>query len=228
MESVSRAAEDYVKAIWSALEWGGDPITVKRLAERFAVTPATVSNTIARLGSQGLVRHAPYEAIELTPEGERLAIAVVRRHRLIETFLVEHVGYSWNEVHLEAESLEHAVSDLLIDRIDDLLGNPSVDPHGDPIPDRFGGVAYPAGAQPLSAAALGTYRAVRISDDDPDQLARFESDGLVTDVTLTVVSRTPEGATEVALDDRSVLLPPSAADAVMVVAREALATDPVS
>lgn len=217
MEPISRSAEDHVKAIWSALEWGGPPVTVKRLAERFAVTPATVSNTIQRLVAQGLVRHEAYGSIELTLAGKRLAIAVVRRHRLIETFLVDHLGYSWDEVHLEADSLEHAVSDLMIDRIDDLLGNPSLDPHGDPIPTRSGAVAYPVDAQRLTQVAPGRYRAARISDDDPTQLAWFESEQLITDATLTVISRTSDGTTKVAVADREVVLSRSAADAVIVV-----------
>lgn len=185
---LSQVAEDYLKAIWSATEWGGPPTTTKALAGRFGTTPATVSDTIKRLTARGLLAHTPYKAIALTPEGERHALQMVRRHRLIETFLVTSLGYAWDEVHDEAESLEHAASDVMIDRIDALLGHPSRDPHGDPIPTREGAIDHPKDALMLSDAAPGSYRVTRVSDADADTLNYFREHGLIPGTAISVTA----------------------------------------
>ncbi|MEO7124131.1 MAG: metal-dependent transcriptional regulator [Lacisediminihabitans sp.] len=217
MQLISSTAEDYLKVIWSALEWGGDPMTIKGLAARFGISAASASDTIKRLVGQGLVLHEPYRPIGLTSTGEKQAVRVVRRHRLIETFLVAQLGYSWDEVHDEAEALEHAVSDLMIDRMDALLGSPKADPHGDPIPNRSGEVFYPADAIRVTDAAPGKYTVIRISDDDSAQLAVFEAAGLVTDVLLTVVERDSAGVARVLVPGGELALTPADADAVIVV-----------
>ncbi len=217
MEAISSTAEDYLKVIWSALEWGGDPVTITVLAARFGTSTASASDTVKRLVGQGLLAHEPYRPITLTAEGERHAVAVVRRHRLIETFLVAQLDYGWDEVHAEAESLEHAVSELMIDRIDALLGSPRTDPHGDPIPSRTGEVSYPIGARRVTDAAPGAYTVARISDDDPAQLTRFEAAGLVTNVVLRVLGRDEEGVTMVALPEQELRLTREGAGAVIVV-----------
>ncbi|RPE74333.1 MULTISPECIES: metal-dependent transcriptional regulator [unclassified Frondihabitans] len=178
-DSISSVAQDYVKAIWAATEWGDPPITAKGLAERFGTTPANVTDTMRRLATQGLVDYEPYRPVSLTPRGTSFALDMVRRHRLIETFLVTSLGYGWSEVHDEAERLEHAVSTTLIDRIDDFLGRPVADPHGDPIPSREGATAVPGGALRLAVAPPGDYRVVRVSDADPQELVRAEEFGLV-------------------------------------------------
>ena len=216
VDAISPVAQDYLKAIWSATEWGDAPITGRALAERFGTTPANVSESLKRLGAQGLLAHAPYKSIELTPQGERYAIAMVRRHRLIEAFLVISLGYAWDEVHDEAESLEHAASDRMIDRIDDLLGHPAHDPHGDPIPTRDGHVDGPSHAVRLGRATPGAYRIVRISDDDPDELTRFQALGLTPGATISVgpveADRVP-----VSTPDQSVDLPSARAEAIWMV-----------
>jgi len=189
MDEISSIAEDYVKAIWSATEWDGPAITTKALAERFGTTSATASDTVKRLAAQGLLEHEPYKAIALTPLGERHALAMVRRHRLIETFLVSCLGYGWAEVHDEAERLEHAVSDLMIERIDAQLGHPRQDPHGDPIPTAEGRVERPAGAISLRRAPTGRYRVVRISDADSERLVYFHEHGIVPDAVVTVTAQ---------------------------------------
>lgn len=178
MTEPTRVAQDYVKAIWAADEWGDGRVTAKQLAERFGVTPATVSATLRRLGGQGLLRHAPYGAIELTEEGERQALAMVRRHRLLETFLVETLHYDWTEVHEEAEELEHVVSDRMVARIAELLGNPTRDPHGDPIPDPAGRLDRPAAVERLDRALPGSWRVARVADDDPAVLTRLSTQGV--------------------------------------------------
>ncbi|NQX10788.1 metal-dependent transcriptional regulator [Microbacteriaceae bacterium VKM Ac-2855] len=206
IESISPVAQDYLKAIWSATEWGEPPITGKALAERFGTTPANITDTVKRLAAQGLVVHEPYRPVVLTPAGERYAIQMVRRHRLLESFLVTTLGYSWDEVHDEAERLEHACTDLMIDRIDALLGHPERDPHGDPIPTKDGRTSRPQDAVQLSEARDGRYSITRISDDDPALLAEFEVHGLGpgADITVTAhdedrVVATPEGSVTVGL-----------------------------
>jgi DtxR family Mn-dependent transcriptional regulator len=217
MQEISSTAEDYLKVIWSALEWGGDPVTVKALAARFGISAASASDTVKRLAVQGLVVHEPYRPIGLTAEGEKQAVVMVRRHRLIETFLVAQLGYSWNEVHDEAEALEHAVSDLMIDRMDALLGSPRTDPHGDPIPSRTGEVVYPPGAVRLTDAPAGDFTVTRISDDDSALLAVFETAGLVTGAAITVLACESTGSVRVALPDREMTLERGATDAVIAV-----------
>ncbi|MDN5770546.1 MAG: metal-dependent transcriptional regulator, partial [Microlunatus sp.] len=143
VEEITTVAQDYLKVIWSATEWGGPAITTKDLAARFGTSQANVSETVKRLAGQNLVDYQPYKPVVLTPRGTVLALAMVRRHRLVETFLVTVLGYEWEEVHDEAERLEHAVSDTLIARIDQRLGHPTSDPHGDPIPAADGTVRRP-------------------------------------------------------------------------------------
>ena len=169
VDQLTPVAQDYLKIMWSATEWGGPPITNKALAARLGTTPANVTDTLKRLAAQGLVHCRPYHPALLTDAGARLAVAMVRRHRLIEAFLVDTLQFTWEEVHQEAESLEHAASDRFIHRIDALLGHPTADPHGDPIPDADGTVRHPT-AIPLSRTT-GRHRVVRVSDADPEVLS---------------------------------------------------------
>jgi len=200
--------QDYLKVIWSAGEWSDVPVTTTLLARRLGVGAPTVSETVRRLTDQGLVEHEPYGAVSLTSLGRESAVAMVRRHRLIETFLVERLGYSWDEVHDEAEVLEHAVSSLMVERMDEALGRPDRDPHGDPIPSADGAVRAPA-ARRLGDVGPGHWRVARISDEDPSLLRSFAALGLGLDVVVGVRSRTATGAVvEVAgrtveLDERS-------------------------
>lgn len=184
---ISRVAEDYVTLIWKACEWPDDgrrPTTTD-LAASLGVTMSTVSANLKRLAREGLIRYEPYGAIELTDQGERIALEVVRRHRLIETFLVEHLGYHWDQVHDEADRLEHAVSDTLIERMDVLLGYPDVDPHGDPIPRQGNTPRIPATL--LSACQRGDLvRIVRVSDEEPDILRFLSTRQIALGATLQV------------------------------------------
>src|SRR5687767_13395108 len=138
----SSTVENYLKAIYHA-QVGLDPgqlVQMGQLASALGVVPGTATTMVKTLSESGLVRYEPYTGVRLTAAGEKLAALVLRRHRLVELFLVNVMGMSWTEVHDEAEHLEHAVSDRLIERIDEMLGRPSVDPHGDPIPDQHGAV----------------------------------------------------------------------------------------
>jgi DtxR family Mn-dependent transcriptional regulator len=217
VSDLSPVAQDYLKLIWSATEWSGDPITVKQLSERMGVRAATVSDGIRRLADQGLVVHEPYGAIELTDDGRRGAVAMVRRHRLIETFLVEELGYGWDEVHDEAEVLEHAVSDALVDRIDRRLGYPARDPHGDPIPTADGTPRRPEAVPLLDAATGVPLSVVRISDADPAVLRYLGERGIGLDAVLTIDEhRAFAGDVTVRLDGAAVVLGATAAAAVWV------------
>jgi DtxR family transcriptional regulator, Mn-dependent transcriptional regulator len=179
--------EDYLKVIYAHTEWQPQPITSGALAARLGLAASTVTEMVKKLVAQGLVRHEPYGAIELTDAGLALALRMVRRHRLIETWLVEHVGYTWDEVHDEAEVLEHAMSDRLLDALDAQLGHPARDPHGDPIPTADGGIWRPSAV--LLASVEGGV-VVRISDRDPLLLRHLRASGVRLDAH---VSRTPRG-----------------------------------
>ena len=208
--AITPVAEDYLKAIWSAPEWGGPPATVSSLATRFGTTRATVSATLARLSERGLVRHERYKAIDLSVSGRRLAVDMVRRHRLIETYLVQTLGYAWDEVHDEAERLEHAVSDSFIERIDVLLGHPRADPHGDPIPSAGGETAYPPDAVMLRDAGDGRYRVVRVSDSSPETLHAAVRHGLTPGASLTLDPVSRRALTRALKDPSAVVLVPAA------------------
>lgn len=174
----SSAVEDYLKVIYSHTEWQDAPITGSQLAARLGLVPSTVTEMVKKLASAGLVSHQPYGAITLTPEGRAQALRMVRRHRLVETWLVEGFGYGWDEVHDEAEVLEHALSDRLLDAIDASLGHPDRDPHGDPIPTADGRVPSLAGRRLSEVSADVRVRVARISDADPEVLRRLEEAGI--------------------------------------------------
>ncbi|MGA9872331.1 MAG: metal-dependent transcriptional regulator [Rhodococcus sp. (in: high G+C Gram-positive bacteria)] len=186
---LSAVAQDYLKVIWTASEWSEDAVSTKMLSERIGVSASTVSEAIRKLADQGMVDHARYGAISLTERGRAAAMVMVRRHRLIETYLVRELGYGWDEVHDEAEILEHAVSDLMVARIDAKLGFPQRDPHGDPIPSVDGAITSPEATR-LSEYVDGQHgRVARISDSDPAMLRYFDSVGITLDLTITVVER---------------------------------------
>lgn len=185
----SSVAQDYLKAVYGAGEWTGLGATTSALAARFGVSPSTASETVRKLASAGLVHHERYGLVTLTEEGRTAALAVVRRHRLVETYLVERLGYSWDEVHEEAEMLEHAISERLLARMDAALGHPERDPHGDPIPRPDGTVPQPP-AVPLGDLPVGGRgRVARISDADPLVLRYLTEVGIGLDVLLAVLER---------------------------------------
>jgi DtxR family Mn-dependent transcriptional regulator len=217
VSDLSSVAQDYLKIIWSATEWSDEPVTVKQLSERMGVRAATVSDGIRRLADQHLVVHERYGGVGLTEAGRRHAVAMVRRHRLIETFLVEELGYGWDEVHDEAEVLEHAVSDELVERMDRRLGFPARDPHGDPIPTADGTPRRPEAVALLDADAGVPLRVVRISDADPAVLRYLADRGLGLDTPLSVdEQRAFAGDVAVHIGGDQVVLGATAAAAVWV------------
>ena len=187
VNDLSPSTQDYLKSIWNLQEWSTGPVSVTSLAERLGVRTSTVSDGVKKLASSGLVDHAHYGGITLTEDGRSHALAMVRRHRLLETYLVQELGYDWDEVHDEAEVLEHAVSDRLVAAIDARLGHPTRDPHGDPIPSADGAAHLPD-AVPLAQAGEGAATITRIADDDPDRLRAFAQVGLVPDARVDVAS----------------------------------------
>jgi DtxR family Mn-dependent transcriptional regulator len=186
---LSAVAQDYLKVIWNAQEWSLEKVSTKMLAEKIGVSASTASESIRKLAEQGLVDHEKYGAVTLTESGRRAALAMVRRHRLLEAFLVKELGYSWDEVHDEAEVLEHAVSDRLVARIDAKLGFPQRDPHGDPIPGSDGRVPTPPARQLWACDDGDAGTVARISDADPEMLRYFDSIGISLDSRLRVLTR---------------------------------------
>ncbi|MCU1515273.1 MAG: DtxR family transcriptional regulator [Microbacteriaceae bacterium] len=194
MVSAPTAIEDYVKVIYSHTEWQPEPIGTGELAARLGLAASSVTEMVKKLVAQGLVTHEPYGAVELTPDGTALALRMVRRHRLIETWLVQQFGYGWHEVHDEAEVLEHTMSDRLLEAIDVQLGRPTRDPHGDPIPASDGSIARPP-AVLLGGLAVGDHaRVLRISDRDPLLLRHLEAEGITLDIDVELTGRTAFGA----------------------------------
>jgi DtxR family Mn-dependent transcriptional regulator len=188
---VSVSTQNYLKVIWTLQEWSDTPVTPSVIAEKVGLKLSTVSDAVRKLTEQGYLVHARYGNVALTEPGRLLAVAMVRRHRLIESFLVRTLKYRWDEVHDEAEHLEHAVSDLMIDRIDELLEYPRRDPHGDPIPAADGTTHRPDAMLLSQITAESTVRVERISDSDARMLQYFADQGIVVDAELTVSAGEP-------------------------------------
>lgn len=211
----SLTVENYVKTI--ALIARDERVGTGMLAAALNVSPGTVTGMLKTLSEANLATYTPYEGASLTESGRALAMKVIRRHRLLELFLVQTLSMSWDEVHAEAENMEHAASERLIDRIDDYLGHPAVDPHGDPIPRADGSLADPSGV-PLAKLARGqAFRVVRVVDQDPAFLRYLTECGLDLNATGELVENRPEaGALVFKLRDRSVVLGHSPASKVLV------------
>jgi DtxR family Mn-dependent transcriptional regulator len=184
VKAPSSSVGDYLKAIWELSEEGA--ASTKDVADRLSISPASVSNMFVRLREMGLAEYERYQGATLTEAGRSEALRLLRRHRLIETFLLECLGYSWDEVHEEAERLEHVVSDAFTERLAELLGHPEHDPHGDPVPARDGTLEQDD-SFPLSATAAGQRVCIyRVGDGDPSTLAFLEGIGLVPGRVLDV------------------------------------------
>ncbi|GAT71657.1 metal-dependent transcriptional regulator [Microbacterium hydrocarbonoxydans] len=204
----SPAADDYLKTVYAHTEWQDAPITPSVLAAKLGIAPSSVTEMVKKLAAAGLVSHVPYGAVRLTDAGTQRALAMVRRHRLIETWLVREFGYGWDEVHDEAEVLEHTISDRLLEGIDARLGRPRFDPHGDAIPDADGTVHREPFVLLADAPAGHEGRVLRVDDRDPELLRALESLG------LTVGSAVTATASGVELDGAAVWLPEGAAEVV--------------
>ncbi|TFG66885.1 MAG: metal-dependent transcriptional regulator [Gemmatimonadales bacterium] len=192
-ENHSRAVEDYLKAVYK-LEHGASPASTSDLAKRLGRSAASVTNMIKSLAEQGLVTHVPYHGVRLSAEGRQAALRIIRRHRIIESYLIERLGYTWDGVHPEAERLEHAVSDDLVDRMARALGDPATDPHGSPIPTREGSITR-SELQPLAETRPGTSAVIRqVADRDGDRLRTLSTIGLLLGTRIDVLAISEAGA----------------------------------
>jgi len=187
----SLTVENYVKAIYQLAEPADAAVATGQISAALGVLPGTVTSMLKTLDESNLATYTPYEGVRLTPAGRALALRVVRRHRLIERFLVETLQLSWDEVHDEAENMEHAVSDWLVDRIDAVLGYPQTDPHGEPIPKADGTmVATPD--RPLTACRAGErFLVARVADQAPEFLRYLSQEGLEIGTSGSLVTNEP-------------------------------------
>ena len=189
-EPLTRSAEDYLKAIYHLTD-GGRQAGTNELAQALDLAPASVSGMVRRLAEQGLVEHEPYRGVTLAREGRRVALRMLRRHRLIEAYLVAHLGYTWDTVHEEAERLEHAVSDTLVERMAQVLGDPREDPHGDPIPGPDGSLAELVYV-PLTELKVGDEAEIRrVNTSQADRLRYIGTAGLTPGTRVVVTAREP-------------------------------------
>ncbi len=208
----SPAADDYLKTVYAHTEWQSAPITPSQLAAKLGIAPSSVTEMVKKLAAAGLVSHVPYGAVRLTDAGTARALAMVRRHRLIETWLVREFDYAWDEVHDEAEVLEHTISDRLLEGIDTRLGRPRFDPHGDAIPDAAGHVERVPFVLLAEAEPGHTGRVLRVDDRDPELLRTLDAAGLDVGRELTVTG------SGVALGETEISLPEGAREAIWVTA----------
>lgn len=219
-QAQTTTAQNYLKELYQLQQRAvdTDPIPLGQLAEALGVTPGTATTMVKRFANDGLMRYTPRRGARLTAKGQKLALGVLRRHRLVETFLVEHLGLDWSEVHQEAEVLEHAISDKVLDRLDALLGHPTADPHGSPIPPANGKMRRIA-MRPLSRCKAGQRVTVgRLLDTNAGFLKLAEKLGLMPDTQLRVIE-VNEDADALTLQigrRKPVTLGLAAADKVMV------------
>jgi DtxR family Mn-dependent transcriptional regulator len=186
----SSVVEDYLKAVWT-LQQTESPVSTSRIAERLGLSAAAVTAMVKRLAEQKLLRHEPYYGVRLTGAGELAALRIIRRHRVLELFLAEVLGYAWDRVHAEAEQLEHAASDELIERLARLLGEPERDPHGSVIPSPEGemdSASYPSLAEIDAGMAM---RVLEVEVGEPDQLRYLGSLDLYPGSEVEVDSKSP-------------------------------------
>lgn len=212
---LSQSQGDYLKALYHLAS--GRPVAGSQLAERLRVSPASATEMLGKLVAQGLVTHERYRGAALTAEGRRAALALIRRHRLVETFLVRILGYSWDEVDVEADRLEHVVSERMTERMFEALGRPEVDCHGDPIPSSEGSITDVRHPSLLEAQPGEGHIVRRVSDSDAGRLRLIDELGLRPGVRVTVLKRSSyEGPLLVRAADREVEVPLGAARVVFV------------
>lgn len=219
LPELSPSAENYLKAIY-ALERAGDAVATSDLAHRLGLTPPSVSGMVQRLAELGLLTYEPYRGVRLTTEGRRAALRTLRRHRVLECFLTSMLGYSWDHVHEEADRLEHAASDTLIDRMAAALGEPAFDPHGAPIPTREGTVDETVHATLADVEAGARTRVARVVEHDAAVLRYLDELGLHPGTEVVVTSRAPFGG-PITLEVAGVtrLIGPPLAAQVLVIAK---------
>jgi DtxR family transcriptional regulator, Mn-dependent transcriptional regulator len=215
-ERPSPAAQDYLKAVYLEGEDARTPVTTSALAARLGVSAASATNMLKKLAAAGLVSHSPYRGADLTPEGRAIALEVIRHHRLLETYLAEALDVPWDEVHAEAEILEHVLSEALEARISERLGHPDFDPHGDPIPSTELEMPSVSG-RPLWDVAKGPVKVARVSDSHPGGLRYLADLGITVGAVIEVLGRGPvDGPLFVRIQERAQALSRELATAIWV------------
>lgn len=211
---LSQAVEDYLKAIYK-LETEGEGASTTRLAKAMDVSSASATNMIKRLAKMGLVDYQSYKGARLSKAGRKIALEIIRHHRLLELYLLEVMGYSWDEVHEEAEKLEHHISEQFEDKIAELLDHPTHDPHGDPIPSKDGIMPVMEDI-PLNEAEQGhSYMVTRVKDQDPELLRYLEKVGLLPGVRITIEKKEPfEGPLTLRVEDTEQVIGHSLGDSI--------------
>jgi DtxR family transcriptional regulator, Mn-dependent transcriptional regulator len=219
-QPLSEAQEDYLKQIFLLGE-GRGRVTTQAIAGRLGVRPASVTEMVGRLAQLDLVEHAPYRGVHLTEAGRRVALEMLRHHRLLETFLVEVLGYRWDQVHEEAERLEHVISERFEARIAEAMGHPTRDPHGDPIPSRELNLPSGGSSMPLRELASGMRAIlVRVGAQDPDSLNLLERLGLAPGDRVEVIESDDKGV-RVQIGEDRLLLPNDLAEMLLMERLEA-------
>lgn len=214
---LSQSVEDYLKAIY-LLETEGNAATTNNIAEALSVSSASVTNMFKKLAKLKLINHKSYRGAELTKAGEKIALEVIRHHRLLELYLKEMMGYSWDEVHDEAEKLEHHISEQFEDKIAELLNDPTHDPHGDPIPSKEGVVPEMASLAITDAEETGSYIIGRVKDQDPELLRYLEKKGIIPGVKIQVLEKAPfNGPVRIRLEGKETTIGNSVAKDVFLV-----------
>jgi DtxR family Mn-dependent transcriptional regulator len=212
---LSDVMEDYLKAIYQLQREHGAPVQTSKIAAYLDVTSPTVTSMMEKLAERGLVVREKYKGVELTDEGQTVAIEIIRHHRLLESFLVEQLDYEWTDVHEEADILEHHISEEFEERIAETLGDPTVDPHGDPIPEESLEPPVDDDARPLSAFAVGdTVIVARVRDRNEEELEYLAGAGIVPGRTLEIREKAPIGMVTVTHDDGDQHLPDSVAETI--------------
>ena len=214
---LSAKMEDYLKAIYELQRESEEPVSTSHIAELLEVTPPTATSMMEKLEEREFVEREKYKGVRLTPQGETVALEVVRHHRLLETYLTEELGYDWAEVHDEADRLEHHISEEFERRVAAALDDPQFDPHGDPIPSEALEPLDEEFGETLSEHETGDELVVeRVSDRDPDELAYLSERGITPDSRLEVVDVAPIGMITVAIDGEEVSLPDRVAELIHV------------
>jgi DtxR family Mn-dependent transcriptional regulator len=217
----SLTVENYVKTIYQICLAGEGQAATGQLAQALGVSPGTVTSMLKTLGESNLVTYTPYEGVCLTQAGEALALRIVRRHRLIELFLVRTLDLNWDEVHEEAENMEHAVSDRLVDRMDAFLGHPAADPHGDPIPRSDGSYETPESLSLAECSVGDEFLLARVIDQSPEFLRFLSSSGLPLGAQGRVVAHGSEaGIVTVKVGGKQTTLGRAAADKIRVTPKQ--------
>ncbi len=216
--SRSQSVEDYLKAIYKLEKEIDGGVTTSRLADELGVAGASVTNMVKRLADMGLVNYESYYGTTLTDSGEKIALEIIRHHRLLELYLKEVMGYSWDEVHDEAEKLEHHISEQFEDRIAELLNDPAFDPHGDPIPSKDGKMPVVKSFPLVKVDDHESCVIHRVTDQNPELLRYLEKQGLIPGVKVKIVNREPfEGPLTLQLENKTLSVGRKVAESLVVV-----------